>query len=154
MKSNNQLDTSSKEFKDLVKLHRRNLFLDLEKETKSLLDFYKNDHRLINLLAMSLVGQGFFESAIKELEQGIKDCPDRALLLNSLGATYLKLENNEKGIIYFLEALEDNKEFSSDSSEYSISTLKSAAAAADLSESSLVLRTGTSSTGSWPIFAR
>ena len=41
-----------------------------------------------------------------------------------------------------------------DSSEYSISTLKSAAAAADLSESSLVLRTRTSSIEFWPIFAR
>ena len=111
MESNNQLDTSSKEFKNLVKLHRSNLFLDLEKETKSLLKSYNNDHRLINLLAMSLVGQGFFESAIKELEQGIIDCPDRALLLNSLGVTYLKLENNEKGKTYFLEALEDNREF-------------------------------------------
>ena len=42
----------------------------------------------------------------------------------------------------------------SDSSAYSISTLKFADAAAGLSGSSHALRTRTLSTGSWPIFAR
>tara|TARA_B100001123_G_scaffold129432_1_gene150365 strand:+ start:3973 stop:5556 length:1584 start_codon:yes stop_codon:yes gene_type:complete len=99
------------EIDQLIKLHEKRDFIGLEKDSRTLLDEYPNHHEVQNLFGVALAGQELYEDSLKIFFKAIVDADKgqaKAKILNNVGVSYIKLDDQSNAIIYLNKAINED----------------------------------------------